>query len=322
MRCLLVGNYGVGNLGDEALREYFLQRFPDVEWQVLSAHPAPGEFARLPGGLRSFVGSDWLRTLKALKRADAVVFGGGSLFTDIESPYACFLWWVHAAMAKCYNKPIVLAFQGVGPFKTTIGEWFARRVLKNAAFTSVRDHDSYQLVKSWKLNTEVVQTFDPVFSLISAKKLTRNPQNVFIVIPRRNSGNSLQNALKNMLEQKKFDALTILLLQGDDPQEQEVSKIMQHNTSLPTRIVSVKSLETLIAGVGQAAHVLTERFHGGIAALALGVPLTVISQGEGDKLSQLQPYAEGKKSPHDLHALVAQGESALRKALVQLDKTR
>ena len=34
MRLLLVGNYGVGNLGDEALREYFLKRFPEVQGEV------------------------------------------------------------------------------------------------------------------------------------------------------------------------------------------------------------------------------------------------------------------------------------------------
>lgn len=82
------------------------------------------------------------------------------------------------------------------------------------------------------------------------------------------------------------------------------------------------TLQKLIEEVSQASHVLTERFHGGIAALALGVPLTIISQGEGDKLSQLQPYADRKTPAHDLHALVARGESALRGVLMQLDKTR
>ena len=83
MKCLLVGNFGVGNLGDEALKDYFLQEFSTVDWTVVSADPqGEKEVARLPGGVRSLLKLQWFKTLFAYRSCDAIVFGGGSLFTD------------------------------------------------------------------------------------------------------------------------------------------------------------------------------------------------------------------------------------------------
>ncbi|MEK7137506.1 MAG: polysaccharide pyruvyl transferase family protein, partial [Patescibacteria group bacterium] len=145
MQYLLVGNYGVSNAGDEILREYFLERFPEIDWKVLSAHPEKGEFPRFPAGLRSFFSLRWLSTLRELRKADGMVFGGGSLLTDTESVRACFIWFLHAAAAWLLHKPIILAFQGIGPFRTKAGEWCSRWVVRRAAFISVRDEESYNM---------------------------------------------------------------------------------------------------------------------------------------------------------------------------------
>lgn len=74
MHCVLIGNYGVGNFGDEALKEYFLSAFPDITWSVVSARPSGEELPRLPGGFRSLF-SHWWKTLGAIRNTDAVVFG-------------------------------------------------------------------------------------------------------------------------------------------------------------------------------------------------------------------------------------------------------
>ena len=109
MRCLLISNYGTGNHGDVALKEYFLTRFPEVEWIVLSANAqSPRDVPRLPFGLRSLFTTPWWRTLAALRSSDAVIFGGGSLFTDVESVRACLLWWWHACVARMLDRKSVV----------------------------------------------------------------------------------------------------------------------------------------------------------------------------------------------------------------------
>ncbi len=318
MRALLVGNYGVGNLGDEALRKYFLSAFPHIAWQVLSAQPDSQDLPRLPGGLRSLLGTRWLRTIKAIRQADVVVFGGGSLFTDVESSYACFLWWLHAKTAYILGTPVFLAFQGIGPFRTRIGEWFAHDVVKNTVFISVRDNNSGTRVKSWKKNTEVIQTFDPVFLLLENKKSTRNTKNVLTIVPRKNSGEMLENEVKKILLQQSFASMSIVLLQPDDHKEKQYATTLRDRLSTGVDIVEVRTLDELQESISESTFIVTQRFHGAIAALAMGIPVRIVTQGAGDKLSSLQPFAEDPSKVGDLHRLVQGGETALQKAFAAL----
>lgn len=313
MRAALVGNYGVGNLGDEALREYFLSAFPKIEWNVLSAHPKEGEYARLPGGIRSLLSLQWIATLRMLRKADAVVFGGGSLFTDVESPFACFLWWIHAKVALVLGKPVVLAFQGMGPYRTRRGEWFARSVVRQAAFISVRDEESCKRIEHWSKSTKIVQTFDPVFSIMVNKKMTSDTKNVFVIIPRKNSSAMfLQKVYENM-ESTMWEEVRIVLMEGDDESERKIAyDILSKVGSDVCQVLAVQTLDELMDSLKNASLVCVQRFHGALAAIAAEVPVKVYSQGEGDKLSIAARIAEqGIAGKESLLSRIKQGEEAL-----------
>lgn len=316
MRFVLVGNYGVANLGDEALREYFLTTFPEVEWIVLSAKPQKGELPRLPMGIRSFFRTPWWRTVHAIRHADGVVFGGGSLFTDVESVFACLLWWAYAATAFFFRTPVFLAFQGMGPYKTGIGEWLARWTARRSAFVSVRDNESFQRVESWKLSTKVVQTFDPVFSLMADKKYPKNTKKLFTIIPRHNSSKLLQKTVVDCLSNAPdFDAATILLMQPDSVSEQEIGRALQVSLPLASTVVPVCTLDDLMRVVGESSFVVTQRFHGALAALAVKTPQIILPQEPGDKLSQLQEYKDDPLAVAQLRERVLVGQRALAAAL-------
>ncbi len=311
MRYVLVGNYGVGNFGDELLREYFVTSYHEAQWRVLSADPTQGEFPRLPAGIRSLLSTPWWRTLKAIRLSDGVVFGGGSLFTDVESIRAPLLWWWHAFVAHLLGKPVILAFQGIGPFRTRIGEWCARWVVARSLFISVRDVATLQRVQSWKMNTKVIQTADPVLSLFKAENRSSSSQKLLVIIPRRNSTipfNERATALRNSAS---WDTVHILSLQPEDRVEQRVCRSIAGALSLPeSSIISVGSVEALVAEISGAQLVLAERYHGALAALALGVPFDVVSQGEGDKLSTLP-----SESIASLRDLLFEGERQLKGVL-------
>lgn len=314
---LLVGNYGVGNFGDEALKEYFLTTFPDVEWRVLSARPEEGEYPRLPFGFRSLF-SPWWRTIGALRRSDGLVFGGGTLFTDIESVRACLIWWWHAFVAWMLGKKIILAFQGIGPFKVgagppsrfalrRAGEWCARWTVARAVFVSVRDAASARRVETWKKNTKVIQTCDPVFSLLKAKSGDRGAQKLLVIIPRKNSPVAFTERAAQLQKTGEWKEVRILSFQPDDPQEYSLCMRLAGETGV---VVPVRTIGDLRGELSAASFVLTQRYHGAVGALALGVPFEVVPQGEGDKLAGLAGMLKG-----DAVALAAAGEGALRSAL-------
>lgn len=303
MRCVLVGNYGVGNLGDEALKDYFSERFPEVDWVVVGS-----DVPRLPFGLRSLF-RPWWRTIITIRSSDAVVFGGGSLFTDIESIKAPLLWGWHACVASMLRKKMILAFQGIGPFRTGLGEWITRWVCRRATHISVRDSLSYDRVKSWKLNTEIVQSFDPVFSEFINKKVESCTQDVISIIPRNNS--CVEGLLQCHDERDRTMETKIISMKADDAREQEVCLALAKQTG--GVVITVNSLDDLLGALSTSTHVITARYHGALAALALGIPYIPVSIHAGDKLDSLTFVQDLSKE--QLLLLVEKGEEALSSLL-------
>ena len=320
MKLLLVGNFGVGNLGDEALRQYFITRFSDVDWTIVSAHPTvTNEVPRLPLGLRSFR-QPWSKTIQAYKQTDGVVFGGGSLLTDTESILACVLWWMHAVVARFFGKPVFLAFQGIGPFHSHIGEWFARSTARKATFVSVRDEYSLQRVQQWGIK-DVVLTFDPVLKIIEPHLATSGDNKLIIgLIPRSNSKTEFIDRMKEVLGQRRPDEVRIISLQHDHPRECKLCEELPEHLGMPCTCRAVKTIQELADALTGVSYVLTERYHGGIAAIGLGIPFGMVVQSPEDKLSALKMYESGSHRMDSL-ALVQWGEEELREAFRILDKT-
>ena len=315
MRCLLIGNYGTGNLGDEALKEYFLTRFPTVEWTVLSASPqGHGDVPRLPFGIRSLLTTPWWRSLGALRRCDAVVFGGGSLFTDIESGTACLLWWWHAFVARIYGKPVLLAFQGIGPFRTAVGEWCAGDVLKRAVFVSVRDEESGRRARG-RARARIIVSFDPVLVQLTAERV-QSSGSILGVIPRQNSGEEFRRLVMASVARDSPQSVRILSMQPESSSEREFCDSLARDVGNKATIVAVRSLSELSRELAQCSCVITARYHGALAALALGLPMEIVPQREGDKLDALRSVS--RADVERLRTLVVEGEQELLKSLNML----
>lgn len=309
MRCILLGNYGVGNLGDELLREYFVRRFPDVEWIVVSARPQePHEVPRLPLGVRSlFV--PWWRTIRAIASADAVVCGGGTLFSDVESVVACVLWGWHVLVARLFRKPVFLAFQGIGPFRTRLGRWCGWRVLRSARFVSVRDAASHRRALFLVGDLGILQTFDPVFLLLEEHPSPRAGGSL-VIIPRTDPPEGFAPRALELRGSGRYSSVRILSFQPDNAAERKICRALQ--VYLPEAdLLEVRTAEEARSALAGTGIVLTARYHGAVAALALGVPFETVAQAREDKLSTL-PASEVRQS---LRALVERGEAALREAL-------
>lgn len=313
MRALLVGNYGVGNWGDEALRERFLSRFPDVHWTVLTAHPsAAGDVPRLPCGIRSFLQLDWLRTLRAFRSADAMVLGGGTLFTDIESPLACVLWSLHVAAARFFRVPVYAAGQGIGPFRTWLGEALARWSLRRCVFVSVRDDASATRAESFQLNSKIVRSFDPVLLSI-LPKIEERSKNVLLIVPRANSTDAFQKIA--LAEARSWHGLVrVLLFEPGDLREREWAKQFAAAAQRDTQSIPLTSTAAVLAACADAGRMVTQRFHGGIVALGLGIPFVRVPQHTGDKLDRL-PEASDQEHIELLRTLARHGEDALEAAM-------
>jgi len=286
---LLVGNFGVGNLGDEELKRYFIQRYPHVHWRVICARPqASKELCRLPCGIRSFFAFSWIATIKAYWNCDGVVFGGGSLFTDIESPKACLLWWIHAVPAYIFRKPIHLAFQGIGPWKTSIGIYLSTSVCRMATSISVRDISSFERVKNMQLHKKCVLSCDPVYWLIKKEKTDCSSQNVLILIPRNNSSDKFIIAMENAYKSNTWSAIRVISMKPYDNSESEFCQMIIDKYYKSAKLLKITSLGEILQNIKDSGLVVSERYHGALAALTLGKPVEIITQSDDDKLCSLQ----------------------------------
>lgn len=309
MKLLLVGNYGASNLGDEALREYFLSRFSGHSWSVISAKArAPHELPRLPCGLRSLF-SPWYRTLVAIARSDVLVFGGGTLFSDTESLRACFIWCSHAFAAFLFGTPVFLVFQGIGPFRTALGRHMTRYVVRRATFISVRDELSLKRVTEMG-RADATLTFDPVFTLPEAYAREDSPHSL-VLIPRGNSSPQFYNECVAYIRQHSPRSVEIVSMYPDDDAA-AIGHLSLLLRSLPVTVAlhTASTWQELCAFLNRASFVLTQRYHGAICSLALSIPFRAVPLADGDKLSRLTT-----RSHAEFHRLCTAGEDAFVAAL-------
>ncbi|MBP9850253.1 MAG: polysaccharide pyruvyl transferase family protein [Candidatus Peribacteraceae bacterium] len=312
MRCVLVGNYGVGNIGDEALKEYFLTEFTDIRWTVVTAAPEHDQdVPRLPLGFRSLFTPFW-RTISEIRHADALIFGGGSLFTDIESVWACVIWRAYAILASWFGVPVMLSFQGAGPWKTGLGLSLAKKTYQSAAFISVRDEDSLRRLGAFTLSRKPVLSFDPAFALFAShqkKPVARR----LVIIPRTNSHENFFSEVQKKLAEN-FTDIRILLLQPDAA-ERRVGERLRELSSANASVIAIMSISQLLEEIGAASDVLSQRYHGTLAAFAMGVPARSVPQEPGDKMDTLNTVMQDGTARESMLQLVRQGADGLRQAI-------
>ena len=304
---LLVGNYGVGNFGDEALRHYFQTHYEEVRFQIVSARPQAGEYARFPSGLRSLLSFGWIKTLMALRRSEGMVFGGGTLFTDTESTFACVVWGMHALMAWLCGKRTFLAFQGIGPTHSLLATAITRRVVRSSAVIIVRDSASYERVQ--KMGREAVISTDPVLALIQKEGKTDAPH-VLVAIPRQNSDDIFKETVQEWRDRRQCSHVHILSLQPRDKKEQRFCKNLAQQMGQKASIHPIATVEELCSSVAGAAVVVAERYHGALVARFLERETVIVSKREGDKLASLEGTCM-----EEWDDLLMAGEVALLEAL-------
>lgn len=161
MRAVICGYYGKGNGGDEALLVSLLQMLPpQVTPIVLSAKPNQ---TRDRYGVESCDRNSALAILKALRKSDIFIWGGGSLIQDATSFASPFYYLGLMALAQQQGLKTIAWAQGIGPLKCPLTRCLTRQILRGCTAVSVRDSASAKLVSDW--NIPVLVAPDPVWVL-------------------------------------------------------------------------------------------------------------------------------------------------------------
>jgi len=150
-RVVISGYYGVHNSGDEAvLRSILLAleeqgRAQGVEIQpvVLSSDPA---WTSSMYGVESAHRMRPRDLIAAVKSADALISGGGSLLQDATSAKTIPYYTGVMKLAQLLGKPTFAYSQGIGPVNRRWMDPLIRHVMRKSAYVSVRDAESAALL--------------------------------------------------------------------------------------------------------------------------------------------------------------------------------
>ena len=112
---VISGYYGFGNAGDEAMLCAIIDAIRDVEDDahitVISGNPQETSRKHNIKAVGTFAA---FGILNAIRNADLVISGGGSLLQDATSIRNTYYYLSIMGLAKLLGKPVMLYSQGIG----------------------------------------------------------------------------------------------------------------------------------------------------------------------------------------------------------------
>ena len=164
---LISGYYGFDNIGDESILRAVINsiraRLPECTLTVLSHDPAG---TREKYGVEAVDRMAPLEILRAVRRCDMLISGGGSLLQDVTSSKSLLYYLSIIRLAKHYGKKVFIYSQGIGPIDRPGNRRSTARVLRTVDGIVVRDERSANLRAEIGVPREkVVITADPVLRM-------------------------------------------------------------------------------------------------------------------------------------------------------------
>jgi polysaccharide pyruvyl transferase WcaK-like protein len=160
----IIGGYGVGNLGDEAILSGILKRFrainSDLTFYVTANCPKVLE--KIHSNVKG-IKMPSLGGVIVMLRSDIIVIGGGTIFRKnmrLITQQVPLL----AILFSPFKKVIYYSL-GIDKDIPSYVRFFLRHSMNHCNFVSVRDEDSRQIIKSLGVKTEIPLVKDPAYEL-------------------------------------------------------------------------------------------------------------------------------------------------------------
>jgi|GEM_PF-3421487 len=304
LRIVLIGGYGGGNIGDEAIcfvtATLIKQLSPSPELSIVTFNRKVSEgvvkdvdwieYKNIPFTLF------WLRhfgkiyevkkaayALKTLMSADRVIVGGGGLFYDHR--YTHLLAWSSLILLlRLLGKKYSIYAHSFYRSKKKAAGFLIRWIMKNAEKISVRDPLSEQYcADNGRLDCKI--TSDPAFALpaLVAEKGLRSEKEKKILLAPRPWGKGDANmrawvALVKVLE-RYFEGYGVYLLPMDPRMDRKFCDDIRNASGGKCRVLGVNysDMTGFIEELSSASAVVAMRLHAAILSLAVDTPAVGIS---------------------------------------------
>ena len=347
MKIFIIGWFGAGNIGDEAilisellfLRDqisnvefYILSFYPERTRQLTANIPEVNKILRV-GSKRDVFKSDFLGIFKAFREVDVVMIGGGGIFQDIYNHYPIPFFTAMALLARLNRKRLILYCVGIGPIRSFVGKKLCKFAANSADIISVRDAGSKDLLKTLGVSRPVHLSADPIFLLepvrnenvervIKLHHLTGNGPTIGVSVQdllfwKNESRKILANTLDTLSKER---GATIVFLPFGTYKDGWFNK----DKSSPVDMVASKKLAALMRGkysiitdeltpqellavIEKLDLVISMRLHGLIMGFNAGVPVVALTYEEESKIKNLMERLNQENNLFNVNALSYQG---------------
>lgn len=292
---LISGYYGFNNTGDEAMIETMsvLLAKKDCALIVLSSNP---ERTKELYNVQAYDRYKLSEIIKAIKKADIVVSGGGTLFQDITSKKSIWYYLGIVKIAQFFRKKVCIAYQGIGPIDTKLYRKMTKRTLnkKSVKLIGLRDNQAIEYAKELGIKPEKITFSSDMIFMMQPPAKERCEKILKDNVHNLQEGQRLIGfSIREWKDKDRTDALAevadklvekynarIVFFPFHKPKDAEISKIIMHkmkhedmtvlmpNRYLPSEILGTMGMMDVNIGV---------RLHSLVFSAVMNVPTIGIS---------------------------------------------
>jgi len=286
LKILISGYYGFDNIGDEAILASVIKSLREsanqkIELTVLSGNP---EKTEQEFKIKAIPRANLFKIIQALRNADLLVSGGGSLLQDVSSVFSLYYYLMIILLARVLGKKTVLYAQGIGPIKYKFNRLITRIIINGVDLITVRDQESKQELLNMGVSKQPIHvTADSVYALEVPKYAQKKKDEGDFLI-----GVSVRD-WKNLYQYKQIiaDSLDYIIAQQNArvvfipmyyPADYQASLQIKKCMKQEVAIIDKKlNMHEILAEIGKLDLMLGVRLHALIFATLMNVPVIGIS---------------------------------------------
>lgn len=276
---VLSGYFGFKNFGDEAILSTLVSKLQENKNNlitVISSDPqyTVGKFKHV----KSIYTFDMWKILQTISNSDYLISGGGSLLQDTTSLKSLIYYLLIIFTALFFRKKVIIFAQGIGPINSKIGQFLTKSILRFCTYLSVRDFKSFELLKSWGLEPELL--CDPIFST----KISDVEKENTVAVQLRNFKTMNEDFIDRLALKisNEFSDKKIEIYSFQNSIDLEICKRFERalkllNSDIKTTIYSELTDDEIIKNISKAEYLVAMRFHSIIIGLIAGVKTLAIN---------------------------------------------
>lgn len=291
---VISGYYGFSNAGDEAMLTAIIKALrskdSSVEMTVISGNPDITKKLHKVNSIHRF---SPLEIFSAMRNADLLLSGGGSLLQDVTSKRSLLYYLAILTMGTMLRKKVMLFAQGIGPIKSSFMRKLTKYVCSSVDLITVRDKDSlYELRRIGVPDSKVLLTADAVLTLPAEPKafgrqlldkhyVPSNKMLIAIAVRKWRDDDSylleMAKAADRLIDDRNAH---VVLLPLQYPLDVETCRRVQQlmvNKLESTVLAADCNTEEFLSLIGNFDLLIGMRLHALIFAAVMGIPFIAVS---------------------------------------------